>query len=195
MGNKYLKLSEFTIEGKFLGFLPEKREKNRYLQLQIESGNVEIKLPKNLRPVVSESLTPGEEIRVLGISKLHSQTGKIKLKAQQVSPICESENQKKIVPTKAKILVCQKSSCRKRGGQGLLSEIEKTLCDRGLEELVEIKHTGCLKHCSSAPNCVFQVGKKQYRKMHPEAIVNILLQENNSAISENTNNCAEKNVS
>ncbi|MDJ0618622.1 MAG: (2Fe-2S) ferredoxin domain-containing protein [Calothrix sp. MO_192.B10] len=195
MGNKYLKLSEFTIEGKFLGFLQEKREKNRYLQLQIESGNVEIKLPKNLRPVVSESLIPGEEIRVLGISKLHSQTGKIKLKAQQVSPISEGENQKKLAPTKAKILVCQKSSCRKRGGQGLLSEIEKTLCDRGLEELVEIKRTGCLKHCNSAPNCVFQVGKKQYRKMHPEAIVNILLQENNSTISQNTNNCAEKNIS
>ena len=45
MGNKYLKISEFTIEGKFLGFLQAKRQKNKYLQLKIESGNVEIQLP------------------------------------------------------------------------------------------------------------------------------------------------------
>jgi (2Fe-2S) ferredoxin len=193
MGNKYLKISEFTIEGKFLGFLQAKHQKNKYLQLKIESGDVEIKLPKDLRLVVSSSLTPGAEIRVLGVSKLNSQTGKIKLKAHQVSPISEEENQPNIAPAKAKILVCQKSSCRKRGGKGLLSEIEKTLCDRGLEELVEIEGTGCLKHCHSAPSCVFQVGKRQYKKMHPEAIVNILLKENNAA--QQTSNCPRENIS
>lgn len=64
MGKKYLRLSEFTIEGKFLGLLQNKRQKNSCLQLKIESGDVEIKLPKNLRPQMSELLIPGEDIRV-----------------------------------------------------------------------------------------------------------------------------------
>ncbi len=195
MGKKYLRLSEFTIEGKFLGLLQNKHQKNSCLQLKIESGDVEIKLPKNLRPQMSELLIPGEDIRVLGVSKLHAKTGKIKLKAHQVLSI-SNDNPEQITPAKkAKILVCQKSSCRKRGGRGLLSNIEKTLCDRGLNELVDIEHTGCLKHCNSAPSCVFQVGKKQYKKMHPEAIVNILLKEKNSHISQETSHCSEKNIS
>lgn len=165
------------------------------MQLKIESGDVEIKLPKNLRPQMSELLIPGEDIRVLGVSKLHAKTGKIKLKAHQVLSI-SNDNPQQITPAnKAKILVCQKSSCRKRGGRGLLSNIEKTLCDRGLNELVDIEHTGCLKHCNSAPSCVFQVGKKQYKKMHPEAIVDILLKENNSHISPEKSHCSDKNIS
>ncbi len=195
MGKKYLRLSEFTIEGKFLGILPNKRKKNSYLQLQIESGDVEIKLPKNLFSQMSDFLISGENIRVLGVSKLHAKTGKIKLKAHQISSISDDNNQQINPVNKAKILVCQKSSCRKRGGKGFLSEIEKTLCDRGLKELVDIEHTGCLKHCHSAPSCVFQVGKKQYKKMHPEAIVNILLKEKNSHISPETNHCSKKNIS
>ncbi|MDJ0674540.1 MAG: (2Fe-2S) ferredoxin domain-containing protein [Calothrix sp. MO_167.B42] len=196
MGKKYLKLSEFTIEGKFLGLLSNKRQKNSHLQLQIESGDVEIKLPKNLRPQTSEDLMIGGDIRVLGVSKLHTKTRKIKLKAHQILSISDDNHQQQINPVnKAKILVCQKSSCRKRGGKGFLSEIEKTLCDRGLKELVDIEHTGCLKHCHGAPSCVFQVGKKQYKKMHPEAIVKILLQEKNSHSSPETNHCSKNNIS
>ena len=136
MGNRYLKISEFSIEGKFLGFLEAKRQKNKYLQLKIESGNVEIHLPKELRTVISKSLLPGSQIRVIGVSKLNSQTRKIRLKAHEVSSLNEGETQQNINQSKAKILVCQKSSCKKRGGKGLLSEIENKLWDRGLEELV-----------------------------------------------------------
>jgi NADH:ubiquinone oxidoreductase subunit E len=76
--------------------------------------------------------------------------------------------------TTAKIMVCQKSGCIKRGGKGLLSKLEKTLCDRGLLEKVKIEHTDCQKRCSSAPNCVLVLGKKQYRKIHPDAIASLL---------------------
>ena len=75
---------------------------------------------------------------------------------------------------KAKTMVCQKSGCMKRGGKGLLSDLEKTLCDRGLSDKVTIEHTDCQKRCSSAPNCVLMLGKKQYKKVHPEAIASLL---------------------
>ncbi len=51
---------------------------------------------------------------------------------------------------------------------------EKTLCDRSLSDQVIIEHTDCQKRCSSAPNCVLMLGKKQYKKVHPEAIASLL---------------------
>ncbi|BAY10390.1 (2Fe-2S) ferredoxin domain-containing protein [Calothrix sp. NIES-2098] len=173
MGEKYRTLSELNLEGKFLGFVGDEG-KFKYLRLAIPAGNLQVKVPKELRGSLGSTLVPGEHIRVDGISQLNPHTGKIKFKAFRVKAtgVCPIEN---LSPqTKAKIMVCQKSGCVKRGGKGLLSELEKTLCDRGLIDKVTIEHTGCQKRCSSAPNCVVRIGKKQYKKMHPEAIASLL---------------------
>jgi (2Fe-2S) ferredoxin len=174
MGEKYQSLSEFNLEGQFLGFVGDKPGKYKYLSLAIPSGKVKVKLPKDLRCSPVYSLVPGEQIRVGAISKLNPRTSKVKLKAYQVEAVglCFIENRQP--QTKAKIMVCQKSGCMKRGGKGLLSDLEKTLCDRGLSDKVTIEHTDCQKRCSSAPNCVLMLGKKQYKKVHPEAIASLL---------------------
>jgi len=173
MGEKYLTLSELNLEGQFLGFVGD-AGKFKYLRLGIPSGDVEVKLPKELRNSLGLSLVQGEQIRVNGISKLNPHTGEIKFKAHQVKPTGVCQNHNLTTQTKAKIMVCQKSGCLKRGGKGLLSELEKTLCDRGLLDKVTIEHTGCQKRCSSAPNCVVRIGKKHYNKIHPDAIASLL---------------------
>jgi len=174
MGDKYLRLSELNLEGQFLGFAGIKSGKAKYLQLAIPSGNLYIKLPKDLRGSLQCSLIPGEQIRVCGVSKVNTHSGKIKIKAHQVTPIDACPNHELLPQPQAKIMVCQKSGCVKKGGKGLLSELEKTLCDRGLLDKVKIEHTGCQKRCSSAPNCVLMLGKKKYKKLHPEAIASLL---------------------
>ncbi|WP_414543224.1 (2Fe-2S) ferredoxin domain-containing protein [Nostoc sp. CCY0012] len=174
MGDKYLSLSELKLEGQFLGFVGDKPGKCKYLQLAISSGNVQVKLPKELRRPLSLTLMPGDLISVCGISKLNPHTGEIKLKAHQITSLDGCPNQKLPSQPHAKIMVCQKSGCLKRGGKGLLSDLEKTLCDRGLLDKVKIEHTGCQKRCSSAPNCVLELGKKKYKKMHPDAIASLL---------------------
>ncbi|WP_017655927.1 (2Fe-2S) ferredoxin domain-containing protein [Fortiea contorta] len=173
MGEKHLTLSQLNLEGQFLGFVGDSG-KFKYLRLGIPSGDVQVKLPKELRSSLSLSLVHGEQIRVDGISKLNSRTGEIKFKAYRVQPTGACPIEKLTPQTKAKIMVCQKSGCLKRGGKGLLSELEKTLCDRGLSDKVTIEHTGCQKRCSSAPNCVLRIGKKHYKKIHPEAIASLL---------------------
>ncbi len=76
---------------------------------------------------------------------------------------------------KAKILLCQKSGCLKRGGRSLLSELEKTLCDRGLQDQVTIEYSSrCLKCCKSAPNYILQIGNKEYKNIPPQAIASLL---------------------
>ncbi|MFN6558217.1 MAG: (2Fe-2S) ferredoxin domain-containing protein [Nostoc sp. ChiSLP01] len=174
MGKKYFTLSELKLEGQFLGFVGAEPKKYKYLQLAVSDGTMEIKLPKELRRSLSLLLVPGEEIRVFAYSELDSHTGEIQIKACQVTPIGTCPIQNLALPPKAKIMVCQKSGCLKRGGKGLLSELEKTLCDRGLLDKVTIEHTSCQKCCSSAPNCVLQLGKKKYKNIHPEAIASLL---------------------
>ncbi|MFN6535201.1 MAG: (2Fe-2S) ferredoxin domain-containing protein [Nostoc sp. EkiNYC01] len=174
MGNKYFTLSELNLEGQFLGFVGAQPKKYKYFQLAVPDGTMEIKLPKELRRSLSLLLVPGEQIRVFAHSQLDSHTGEIKIKAYQITPIGTCPIQSLPLPPKAKIMVCQKSGCLKRGGKGLLSELEKTLCDRGLLDKVTIEHTSCQKCCSSAPNCVLHLGKKKYKNIHPEAIASLL---------------------
>jgi (2Fe-2S) ferredoxin len=192
MGKNYLKLSEFNLEGEFLGFVKHPRKKFKYLQLSLlksntidssAMGNLEIKVPKELRKALGLSLIPGVPIRVTGFSKFDPRKDAIKLKAHEVMPlvVCPIEASPQlleIAPTKclpkAKIMVCQKSGCWKRGGKHLLSKLEKTLLHRGLQEHVKIMTTGCMKRCSKAPNCVVQMGKKKYTQFKPDAIASLL---------------------
>jgi (2Fe-2S) ferredoxin len=192
MGNNYLKLSEFNLEGEFLGFVDHSRKKFKYLQLSLLKSNtiassavgtLEIKLPKELRKVLGLSLVPGVPIRVTGFSKFNPRKDQIKLKAYEVVPLVECPIKKipqlvenppiKCLP-KARIMVCQKSGCWKRGGKHLLSKLEKTLGDRGLQEHVKITTTGCMNRCSKAPNCVLQMGRKKYTQVKPDAIASLL---------------------
>jgi (2Fe-2S) ferredoxin len=178
MGEKYLALSELNIEGQFLGFAGKKTGKYKHLQLGIAGGNIKIKIPKNLRCSIGLSLVPGEQIHIDAISKLNPRNSKLKLEAYQIQAVgfCLIKNPLPLpLPQpKAKIMVCQKSGCLKRGGKGLLSDLEKTLGDRGLSDKVTIEHTDCQKRCSSAPNCVLMLGKKQYKKVQPETIASLL---------------------
>lgn len=206
MGDKYLKLSEFDLEGEFLGFVGNHPKKFKYLEFSLakcnqvtalSSGNLKIKLPKELRKVLGLSLALGDHIRVTGFSQLHTGNGKIKLNAYNVNPlqVCpihqsSQRNNKLDTPAKshrdcsktAKILICQGSGCRKRGAKQLLSKIEKSLCDgkaskqvvRELRHQVKIQSTGCLKKCSKAPNCIVQLGKKKYSQVKPNDIPSLL---------------------
>ena len=51
-------------------------------------------------------------------------------------------------------MVCQKSDCMKRGGKAVCQALEAALSDRGLEDQVTIKGTGCMKNCKAGPNLV-----------------------------------------
>lgn len=175
MGDKYLTLSELNLKGEFLGLLGNKPGEYKYLQLAVPAGNLQIKIPKHLGRNLSLSLVPGEMVSVWGVSQLNRKNGQIKFKAHQVTSVDVDGcvNQKPRHP-EAKIMVCQKSGCWKRGGKGLLSDLEKTLCDRGLLDKVKIERTGCQKKCNNAPNCVLQLGKKKYKKVPLETIASLL---------------------
>ncbi|AFZ17189.1 (2Fe-2S) ferredoxin domain-containing protein [Allocoleopsis franciscana] len=176
----YKLVSEFRIEGQFLGFASDEFGKLKYLRVAIETGEFHIKVPKESRAFFMRILRPSDQILVIGTKKLDKHTGQFKLKAEQVNKLTldsqEMIPQQQVLHTrpKAKILMCQKSGCIKRGGKRLCQELEATLCDRGLQDRVKIERTGCLKRCSQAPNLVLMPGKTRLSGMHPEAIATLI---------------------
>ena len=76
--------------------------------------------------------------------------------------------------TKAKILVCQKSDCQKRGGAAVCKALENALNARGLEGEVTVQGTGCLKQCKAGPNIVLMPDKTRYSRIKPTEIPGII---------------------
>jgi len=72
--------------------------------------------------------------------------------------------------TQAKILVCQKSDCQKRGGAAVCKALENALHSQGLEGQVTVQRTGCLKQCKAGPNIVLMPDKTRYSRIAPTEI-------------------------
>ncbi|MGF1493472.1 MAG: ferredoxin [Microcoleaceae cyanobacterium] len=68
-------------------------------------------------------------------------------------------------PKKAKILVCQKSDCRKRGANQLYAALEEELAERQLQGQVKLQSTGCLKRCKAGPNVIFMPDKANFSRV------------------------------
>lgn len=169
-------VSAFNLEGKFLGFEFEDGYQRKYLRLENSEGAYYyVKLAKYLRSSVELNLQPGDWIQIFGEKKFDSKKGTLKLKAERV--ILAANNQTKTpVPSKPKpiqgkanILVCQKSDCMKRGGKGVCQALQAAISDRGLENEVAIKGTGCLKQCKAGPNLIMP-DKTRYSRIQAEQI-------------------------
>lgn len=161
------KVASFSIEGRFLGF-EEENSKPKKLIVATSQGECTIKLAKSLRYNFQLRLIPGDWLQISGEKQFDSKTCKLKLKADQIIP--STVNQETILPApvdkgKASILVCQKSSCMKRGGKEACQAMQTALKIRGLSEQVTIKGTGCLKDCKAGPNIVMMPDKKRYTKV------------------------------
>lgn len=175
---KSKKVSEFTLEGRFLNFILEDGYKLKYLRLAAAEGEYWIKC-KALQHNSELHLIPGDWIQVIGESKLDLKTGKLKFKAAQVLPAIPNTQHHAVATQpapankKANILVCQKSSCMKRGGTAVCQALQSALSDRGLEDEVAIKGTGCLKQCKAGPNIVMP-DKTRYSRIQAAEIPEVI---------------------
>lgn len=173
-------VSAFSLEGKFLGFEFEDGYKRKYLRLENLDGEYYcIKLAKYLRSSFELDLQLGDWVQIFGEKKFDSKKGTLKLKASRVilaankQTITPVPSKPKPIPGKANILVCQKSDCMKRGGKGVCQALQAAISDRGLENEVAIKGTGCLKQCKAGPNVVMP-DKTRYTRIQAEQIPDVI---------------------
>ncbi|BAU15665.1 hypothetical protein LEP3755_62240 [Leptolyngbya sp. NIES-3755] len=175
--------SEFRFSGKFLGYIFKDGYKIKRLLLATSEGEFSIKMTKSARASLNQTLLPGEQIQVGGWQKLDRKTNTLKFKAYWIQPTSfQASIEAAIAPQstaskpqksgKEAILMCQKSSCMKRG-KAVCKAIETALSDRGLDEQVQIKATGCMKACGKAP-VVFMPGKNRYTKLDPKDVPTLI---------------------
>ncbi len=176
-------VTPFHFSGK-LTKISYQKKKLKYIKLVTEQGKYWLKVPKKLRGKIA-SLNNGCQLEISGTSKQDDKTGKTKYKAQTVALIPQETNQAvkpktktvSLLPvfdnqlkSKAKVLICQKSNCWKRGGKKVYEELESILGDRGLLGQLEIKKTGCLKQCKKAPALVMMPDKARYNRVKPKQV-------------------------
>ncbi|MBW4440891.1 MAG: (2Fe-2S) ferredoxin domain-containing protein [Plectolyngbya sp. WJT66-NPBG17] len=170
----------FRFSGKFLGYVFKDGYKIKRLTIATPEGEFSIKMTKTAKASLQQTLLPGEQIQVGGLQRLDRKTNTLKFKAYWIQPIpapiasvapklSEPKAQK---PGKEAILMCQKSSCMKRG-KAVCHAIETAIRDRGLEDQVAIKGTGCMKACGKAP-VVFMPGKTRYTKLDPKDVASLV---------------------
>ena len=186
--SKY-KTSNFTLVGK-LSKIKLKSGKIKYLKLIADDRKLWIKISKQVRNSLERQLHSGDILEIAGEKKQRIKTGKSKFKAYNVKLIAQpapskiahlKQKQVSLAPifdrqkkSPAKVLVCQKSNCWKRGGKEICQQLETAFGDRGLESLIQIKKTGCLKKCKKAPNLVMMPDKATYSKVKPQEIPNLI---------------------
>ena len=160
---KEANVSTFSLEGRFLRFEGKLEEKPKRIWVATAQDTRCIKLSKSLRAYLWDVLQPGDWIEISGEQKYKYKTGELKLKAEQV----------KLLPTpkpKASVILCQKSSCRKRGAAEVHQAVIESLGDRGLGEQVAIKDTGCMKQCKYGPCMVFMPDKSRYTEVRAKDV-------------------------
>lgn len=157
-----------------MGFVGKEQDKPKRLELKTPIGEYCIKISKNLRSSLAEVLQPGDWIEIAGEHKYYYKTGEAKLKADWVKLKARVEldgKERVLLPSvtglqnQGSVMLCQKSSCRKRGAAFLGEALKESLCDRGLADHVKIKDTGCMKQCEQGPCMVFLPDKARYTKV------------------------------
>ncbi|MEB3247981.1 MAG: (2Fe-2S) ferredoxin domain-containing protein [Merismopediaceae bacterium] len=170
----------FILEGEFLGFIWQGK-KCKFLQIATPEKELILTISKKARKNLPSDLESYQMIQIIGKSKLTAKTGKNDLKVLQINPLIASKVPHLApVPNKVKLLICQKSGCQKKGSQKQRQAIEQNLEARGLAQSVIIQETGCLGKCSMAPNIVLMPGKQRLSGMKPDAIADLLANNQNN---------------
>lgn len=185
----------FELAGQFQGYQFSDRGSLSEIQLETAHGLCQIQLNKACQLKLWQSalnqqmqlgdwlLIKGEQSRKKGgvVYKATDMTSMLPvIESALNAPDCMTSQDYNVLQTEflktkpTQILVCQKSSCRKRGSQAVQRCLEQTLHDRGLAGLAKIKETGCLKDCSKGPNLV--IGKTCYRKVSEKEVAKLVAQ-------------------
>lgn len=166
--------SAFSLEGRFVSFIDELGEKPKRLRIATAEGERYIKLSKELRNSLHKELQPGDWLKLSGQQKYNIKTRELKLKADQATLTAPLPQRKAASLPQACVMVCQKSACCKRGAKEVIETLSESLRDRGLEEQVTIKGTGCMKQCKAGPCVVFLPDKARYTKVAPKEAIKLV---------------------
>ncbi len=165
-------VSEFTIVGKLEDFVISSKDRLKYLSLSTPEADYLItvtKSPKN--NILGKQLKLGCKLKVTGMRKYKLHQEEVEYKAYSIELLSEQLSTKTAMSNRSrtKILVCQGSSCCKKGSQAIGKLLQTELNAQGITNQVEIKTTGCMKECKQAP-CLIMPGRNHYSRVQPQQV-------------------------
>lgn len=199
MGKSKKQVSKFQLEGQFLGFVCKNGKPKKSFRLATATAEYDLKLqlPKSSRFLLQQTLQPGVWVQVQGEEVLHLKKNERKRKAYHIVPVGEEAERGTAQPAEeanwqvqsqqtasnsvasqaqGKILLCGKSSCRKRGADCIHKALSEAVTERGWQEQITIKKTGCMKKCKAGPNLLVMPDKTRYKSIQPDEIPQVLEQ-------------------
>lgn len=186
MSIRRLSSSHLQIEGEFVEFARNSDQERKYLRVSVVDGEIQLKLAKELRHILTEEWIRGDRIQVFAKTKFKGKLDRPQLKAYHVDRLSctlqftkdkdseKSAGKKLPQNDRGKILICQKSGCLKGNGKNLHSEIERALSQLGLQDQVKIETTGCQKRCKQAPNMILMPGNRRCSQISSNSIYLLL---------------------
>lgn len=165
-------VSEFTIVGRLEDFVISSKGRIKYLSLSTPEEDYSIAVAKSPKNVLAKYLKPGCHLKVTGMRKCKLDRAEVEYKAYRIELLPEPASLNKAsVPKqkKAKILVCQGSSCGKKGGRAICNLLQTELKAKGITNEVEIKTTDCMKQCKQAPYLIMP-GRNSYSRVKPAQV-------------------------
>lgn len=183
-------VTPFVLEGRFLEVLGKTPSKPKYLRLATAEGEQLIKISKKLRPSLIESLLQvGTWITASGKETYKPKKGTRKRKIHGIQPhqpitaaphlevtASSQPSAPKKKTKKDNILVCQKSSCCKRGGKAVYQAAREAVEKHQLCDQVQVKATGCMGKCKKGPCMVLQTDKSRHIGVKPEQAQELIAQ-------------------
>jgi (2Fe-2S) ferredoxin len=186
----------FESEGQFLGFLPDKDGKLKYLRWQAGADIFSGKIPKSLRSALYRTLKPGDTVQICGEREVDPHKGREKWVLYRVVPLGERAGglssasgaeaaSEPVAPNitdikgdikgtdiKGKVLVCQKSDCYRRGAGAVMQALNSHLA--AYSGSICVQGVGCMKDCKRGPHVVFMPDKARYSGVSPQGIPDLL---------------------
>jgi hypothetical protein len=184
MLTSHVTTSHIHIEGEFLGFSRNSEAERKYLRVSVADGEIQLKIAKELRHILTEEWMQGDRIQIFAKTKFKGKSDQPQFKAYHVDRLSctlqftknseKSAEEKSPQRDRGKILICQKSGCLKGSGKNLYSEIERALSQLGLQDRVKIETTGCQKRCKQAPNMILMPENRRCSQINTNSIYLLL---------------------
>ncbi|MDG2992044.1 (2Fe-2S) ferredoxin domain-containing protein [Candidatus Synechococcus calcipolaris G9] len=179
-------LCRFALDGMVTDIDLKPGEHPRAVCLKVDGGETYyIKLHKRVWRELVIWPSVGDRLRVMGERVYKPKKQDYRYKADYVeilakaaeqpldqSPSVTQDKKPQDKGCKDKILVCQKSSCCRRGGKELWQALEQNLVAANLHDQVSLKATGCMGQCKRGP--VMVVAKKRYTQVKPNQVKPLL---------------------
>lgn len=172
-----------VLEGQWVGELRSDKGKLKGIRLLTSRGEMSIKLPKYLRPMLVRSLQPGSFLRVwvspkkgtweaLNLIPLLPGMDISDWQPPSLTPAPAGADP--VQPAPACLQICRKGSCYKHGSSEVYRAAEAAIAAEPELSHVHLEATGCLKACKQGPAVRLAGTGQVLTRMTPQKVIALL---------------------